>query len=136
MSLEEELAMVRGQLEETTKEMQKMRNILGKASSTIQLSLQPKGADYEHVAQRENLLATLLQLMNFDPTNSRNGSGKKSSPILHYTPGDLGFVPANKKRTSNELLKVGARTPLPPITSSGPPVVNSTPTHTQTQVVT
>ena len=132
LSLEEELVVVRAQLEETTKEMQRLRNILGKASTTIQISLQPKSADYEHVAQRENLLATLLQLMNFDSATSKNRS-RKSSPILHYTPGDLGFVPANKKRTSNEPLKTGARAPLPPIKSSGPPVANPTATLTQTQ---
>lgn len=132
LSLEEELAAVRAQLEETTKEMQRLRNILGKASTTIQMSLQPKSTDCEHVAQRENLLATLLQLMNFDSATLKNGS-RKSSPILHYTPGDLGFVPGNKKRISNEPLKAGARAPLPPIKSSGPPVANPTATLTQTQ---
>lgn len=137
LSLEEELTVVRAQLEETTKEMQKLRNILGKASATIQASLQPQSPHSGHihstsggVAKRENLLATLLQLMNFDPSmsSSRQGS-RKSSPVLHYTPGDLGFVPAAKakKRTSNEPpLITGARTPLPPIGSSGTPTVAAT----------
>ena len=130
MSLEEELCVVRAQLEESIKEMQKLRNILGKASATIQLSLQPQSPESQHsVAKRENLLATLLQLMNFDSSMSRQG-GKLSSPVLHYTPGDLGFVPAAKKRTSNEPLITGARTPLPPITSSASPPVAST-THKQ-----
>ena len=133
MSLEEELQVVRAQLEETTREMQKLRNVLGKASATIQASLQPQsphsgGHLHSGVAKRENLLATLLQLMNFDPstpTSSRQGS-RKSPPMLHYTPGDLGFVPAAKakKTMSNEPpLITGARTPLPPIASSGTPTV-------------
>ena len=141
MSLEEELQVVRTQLEETTKEMQRLRNILGKASATIQVSLQPQSPQSSGstsgsgVAKRENLLATLLQLMNFDPSMSssslRQGSKKSPSPVLHYTPGDLGFVPAAKakKRTSNEPpLITGARTPLPPIASSGttPTVVTMT----------
>lgn len=113
--LEEELVSVRAQLEETMKEMHKLRNILGKASSTIQLSLQPKSSEVEHVAQRENLLATLLQLLNFSPP-SRPGS-KTIPPVIHYKPGDLGFVPANKKSMVNEPLKAGARAPLPPISS-------------------
>ena len=131
LSLEEELRVVRAQLEERTKEMQKLRNILGKASATIQVSLQPQSPESQHlhssgVAKRENLLATLLQLMNFDPSSSSRQGSRKSSPILHYTPGDLGFVPAakTKKRASNELpVIVGARTPLPPIASSGTPTV-------------
>ena len=137
MSLEEELQVVRTQLEETTKEMQRLRNILGKASATIQVSLQPQSpqSSGSGVAKRENLLATLLQLMNFDPSTSssslRQGSKKSPSPVLHYTPGDLGFVPAAKakKRTSNEPpLITGVRTPLPPIASSGttPTVVTMT----------
>ena len=134
LRLEEELAVVRAQLEETTREMQKLRNILGKASATIQSSLQPQSpqSGYVHsasggVAKRENLLATLLQLMNFDPSMSSSRQGnRKSSPVLHYTPGDLGFVPAakTKKRMSDEPpLITGARTPLPPIGSSGTPTV-------------
>lgn len=133
MSLEEELQVVRLQLEEATREMQKLRNILGKASTTIQLTLQPRSSDSEHVAQRENLLATLLQIMSFDSTSSTQ-TRKASSPVIHYTPGDLGFVPPAKKRTSNEPIKVGARAPLPPITSSGAPVA-ATSTHKQTQFV-
>ncbi len=133
MSLEEELQVVRAQLEETTREMQKLRNILGKASATIQASLQPTSPQSGHLhsasgaglAKRENLLATLLQLMNFDPSTSASGQvNKQPSPVhtLHYTPGDLGFVPAAKakKRVINEPpLITGARTPLPPIASSG-----------------
>ena len=119
MSLEEELRVVRGQLEETTKELHKLRNMLGKASATIQQSLQPRSSEDEHIVQRENLLATLLQVMNFTPSMSRQGS-KSSSPMMRYTPGDLGLVPGNKKRTSNEPLKAGARAPLPPITPSAP----------------
>jgi hypothetical protein len=134
---------VRAQLEETTREMQKLRNILGKASATIQASLQPPSPQSGHlhsvsgagVATRENLLATLLQLMNFDPSTSPSRQvDKQSSPVhtLHYTPGDLGFVPAAKakKRVSNEpLLITGARTPLPPIASSGTPTVVATTAH-------
>lgn len=140
LSLEEELRVVRAQLEESTREMQKLRNILGKASATIQVSLQPQSAESQHlhdgsgVAKRENLLATLLQLMNFDPSISSRQDSRKSSPVLHYTPGDLGFVPAAKakKRTSNEPpLITGARTPLPPIVSSGTPTIVATTAHKQ-----
>ena len=124
LNLEEELRTVKTQLEETTKEMRKLRNVLGRASATIQLSLQPQSLDPQMssnsgaVAKRESLLATLLEVMNFDPSPSRQ-DGKMSSPMFHYTPGDLGFVPAPKSRASNEPLIMGVRTPLPPIASSG-----------------
>ena len=132
MSLEEELRAARAQLEETTKELQRLRNILGKASSTIQLSLRPRSSDGDHVTQRENLLATLLQLMNFNPATSRQGN-RRSPPTIHYEPGDLGFVPAHKKTTSNEPLKAGVRAPLPPISSAGPTGPRTT--QKQTQIV-
>lgn len=80
--------------------------------------MQPSGPDQEdQKPQRENLLATLVQLLNFGDHHNEG--------VLRYMPGDLGIVPPTKlpvKTSSTHLT-----TELPPISDSNAPL---TTTHT------
>lgn len=114
--LENELAKVKTALSETTYQLEKLKTILGKASKTIQSSLQPASDPTEGPHKRENLLSTLLDILSYAQQNPPSTSSSKlqqqqhtqgantttssrSPPppppsVLKYKPGDLGLVPA------------------------------------------
>lgn len=84
---------------------------------TFNILPQPASPESEHPVQRENLLATLLDLLKFD---SSKGISPQNSPITHklkvpgYNPGDLGIVPAPK--ASNVLPPINNRASLTGVT--------------------
>ena len=77
--------------------------------------------DSEHPVQRENLLATLLQLLNFHPSESSQQktqlplNSHHSLRMPSYHPGDLGIVPVAKSKTVSLTDNEGTSPQLPPI---------------------
>lgn len=116
-SVEAELARVQAQLADARIEIQSLTTILTQSAHTIQTALQVKSpstphfllplhflfpsfsltqgssSEAEHVAKRQGLLSTLLQLLTSPPLT-------RSTPshLTPYTPGDLGIVPHCGKR--------------------------------------
>ncbi len=82
-------------------------------SSSSPQSRQPTSSDSEHLVTRENLLATLLQLLNLASSSSSSSLPLNlettphhqisSGPTLQYKPGDLGIVPAARGQNALRL---------------------------------
>lgn len=122
-NVEAELARVQAQLVKARREMASLTSTITHSSATIQsvlqvntsetffsasftknfqgivtkhiiIPLQGSSSEAEHQGKRQELLATLLQLLTISPSSSSSPLTPSShSHLTPYTPGDLGLVP-------------------------------------------
>ena len=93
---------------------------------------QPVSSESQQKAQRDSLLATLLDLLNLTPSSQEDPTSSSSPhhhhhpapsthlPKIQYKPGDLGLVPVapTKGHTHSQQCSGGASTQLPPLPES------------------